>query len=108
MALWSDSFVSYWTNFWNSRKRCCYQKKEKIFFSVEEQHDGKETNSVLYIPVGPDCPLNRGYLEKAKENFLAGENPPDFQSSCGSLEKDFRGRATLEDLNEIAKEMMGF
>ena len=58
--------------------------------------------------MGPDCPLNRGYLEKAKEKFLAGEIPPDFQSSCGSLEKDFRGRATLEDLNEIAKEMMGF
>ena len=86
----------------------CWNHQKKFFFSVEEQHDGKETNSVLYIPVGPDCPLNRGYLEKAKENFLAGENPPDFQSSCGSLEKDFRGRATLEDLNEIAKEMMGF
>ena len=79
-----------------------------FFFSVEEKHDGKDANSVLYIPVGPDCPLNRAYLEKAKENFLAGENPPDFQSSLGSLEKDFRGRATIEDLNENAKKMMGF
>ena len=38
--------------------------KKKIFFSVEEQHDGKETNSVLYIPVGPDCPLNMQNFEK--------------------------------------------
>jgi len=76
--------------------------------SVEELHSGKETNTVLYIPVGPDCPSNRDYLEKAKQCFLDGKCPPDFGMSNVQCESDFQDRATLDDLNDDAKVMMGF
>ena len=71
-------------------------------------HSGKETNTVLYIPVGPDCPSNRAYLEKAKKCFLDGKCAPDFGMSNVQCESDFQDRATLDDLNNDAKVMMGF
>ena len=76
-----------------------------IFFRVEEYHSGKETNTVLYIPTGPDCPNNRSYVEKTKACFTSGECPPDFGSSS---ESDFQDRVTIEDLSDVAKVMMGF
>jgi len=76
--------------------------------SVEEFHSGTETNTVLYIPVGPDCPNNRAYIEKAKKCFLDGEFPPDFKMPTKQDERNFQDRATLDDLNEDAKVMMGF
>jgi len=75
---------------------------------VEEFHSGTETNTVLYIPVGPDCPNNRAYIEKAKKCFLDGEFPPDFKMPTKQDERNFQDRATLDDLNEDAKVMMGF
>ena len=77
-------------------------------FRVEEFHSGTETNTVLYIPVGPDCPNNRAYIEKAKKCFLDGEFPPDFKMPTKQDERNFQDRATLDDLNEDAKVMMGF
>ena len=80
-----------------------------ITFRVEPIHRGKETNAVLYIPVGPDCPINRLYVERAKMCFLIGSSPPDFHlDSRANIETRFKGRATLPDLSEIARQMMGF
>jgi len=78
-----------------------------LIHSVEEVHQGENTNTVLYIPVGPDCPSNRSYVEKAKACFLNGEVPPDFQN-LANCETDFEDRATVEELNDVAKVMMGF
>ena len=77
------------------------------FFSVEDFHHGEETNTVLYIPAGPDCAINRSYIEKAKECFLDGKRPPDFDRNCKASEEEFKDRATLEDLNDAARIMMG-
>ena len=98
---------------WFTRK---FQKKvsceisfSNIDFSVEDEHTGKNVNTVLYIPAGPECPLNRLYVERAKYCFLNGLTPPDFHMNRKSnMEKEFKDRATLEDLNETAKVMMGF
>ena len=83
-------------------------KPLNVSFRVEELHSGEETNTVLYIPVGPDCPSNRTYIEKAKKCFLDGKCPPDFGMSNVQCESDFEDRATLDDLNDDAKVMMGF
>ena len=83
-------------------------KPLNVSFRVEELHSGDETNTVLYIPVGPDCPSNRTYIEKAKKCFLDGKCPPDFGMSNVQCESDFEDRATLDDLNDDAKVMMGF
>ena len=77
-------------------------------FRVEEFHSGTETNTVLYIPVGPDCPNNKAYIKNAKKCFLDGKHPPDFEMPTRQDESDFQDRATLDDLNDDAKVMMGF
>jgi len=79
-----------------------------IIHCVEDFHHGEETNTVLYIPAGPDCAINRSYIEKAKECFLDGKKPPDFDRNCKASEEEFKDRATLEDLNDAARIMMGF
>ena len=84
------------------------QSLKPVSFRVEELHSGDETNTVFYIPVGPDCPSNRAYLEIAKKCFLDGKCPPDFGMSNVQCESDFQDRATLDDLNDEAKVMMGF
>jgi len=83
-----------------------------LVHAVEPSHDGTKTNTVMYIPAGPDCPLNRMYIEKAKLCFQSGSIPPDFDDSNlpsrGKDQKKFKGSATLEDLDANAKSMMGF
>ena len=83
-----------------------------LVHAVEPSHDGTKTNTVMYIPTGPDCPLNRMYIEKAKLCFQSGSIPPDFDDSNlpsrGKDQKKFKGSATLEDLDANAKSMMGF
>jgi len=76
-----------------------------LIHSVEEYHSGEETNTVLYIPTGPDCPINRSYVERTKACFTSGKCPPDFGSS---RESDYQSRAKIEDLSDAAKVMMGF
>ena len=58
--------------------------------------------------MGPDCPNNKAYIAKAKNCFLDGKHPPDFEMPTKQDESDFQDRATLDDLNEDAKVMMGF
>ena len=78
-----------------------------LVYSVEDRHNGKETNSVLYIPVGPDCPLNRLYIERMLFRFLSGLAPPDFEKKP-EIEKKYINRARLSDLSREGRKMMGF
>ena len=77
-----------------------------LLFSVEPVHSGTSTNSVLYIPVGPDCPINRLYVERAKFLFRRGLGPPDFGGSPEN-EFEYEDRAGWEDLTEEARRMLG-
>ncbi|TRY78133.1 hypothetical protein TCAL_15298 [Tigriopus californicus] len=78
-----------------------------LVHSVENVHNGAETNTVLYIPSGPDCLTNRLYLERTRFLFKNGLGPPDFQGSP-QHELHFKNRGTPEDLNEDGKMMMGW
>ncbi len=80
---------------------------KKNVFRVESEHRGRDTNVVLYIPVGPDCPVNRLYVERARLLFMKGLRPPDFNSRQ-DIEHNFKDRGTIEDLTDEAKIMMGF
>ena len=104
MARRFASFVSFF-------KKKMFQMKQKIIeiFRVEDEHFGQDVNTVMYIPAGPECPLNRLYVERAKNCFENGLSPPDFHMNRkANMEKDFKDRATVEDLNEDALVMMGF
>lgn len=78
-----------------------------LIHSVESHHLGKEPNSVLYIPAGPDCPNNRDYLRRMRHAFILGQTPPDFPAN--NYEVEYKNRATLVDLrgNE-GRKLMGF
>jgi len=78
-----------------------------LVHSVEPIHNGKTTNTVLYIPVGPDCPINRLYVERMKYQFLSGLSPPDFNQKPEN-ERYFENRAGISDLSPEGKKMMGF
>lgn len=80
-----------------------------LVHAVEPEHKGTKTNTVLYIPAAPDCPLNRLYVERAKFCFESGLTPPDFRGGKKEdLEVNYKGRATKNDLNENALRMMGY
>ena len=74
--------------------------------SVETQHGGEEPNGVFYTGFGPDCRINRNYLRHMRHSFLLGSSPPDFPEN--NLEEDFTGRATVDDLNHLGRELTGF
>ena len=44
-----------------------------LIHSVENKHQGSKANSVLYIPVAPDCPINRIYQRKMRHSFILGK-----------------------------------
>ena len=46
--------------------------------SVESMNSSPEYNSVLYIPAGPDCPINRNYARRLRHSLITGDTPPDF------------------------------
>lgn len=77
-----------------------------ICHAVEDQHDGSEYASVIYIGSAPDCPKNRAYLPRQQEAFLQGRSAPDFAAM--DLEVDFKGRATAADLTDLGRAQMGF
>ena len=56
---------------------------------MEKVHNGRENNTVVYIPAGPDCAMNRAYSDKMRKRFEEGITPPDLES-YGST-----GRVTL-------------
>jgi len=49
-----------------------------LLHCVESAHLGREPNVVIYIPCGPDCPVNRLYVERSRMLFRRGLGPPDF------------------------------
>ena len=74
---------------------------------MEIEHNGSKTNSVLYISAGPDCPVNRLYVERMRFRFLSGLAPPDFEAKPEN-EKSFTGRSSYSELSAAGKVMMGF
>ncbi len=61
----------------------------------------------MYIPVGPECPKNRLYVERMKFHFAKGIAPPDFPNRA-EKERRFDNRASVSDLSEEGRKMMGF
>ena len=47
---------------------------------MEKVHNGSKNNTVVYIPAGPDCALNRAYSDKMRKRFELGATPPDLES----------------------------
>ena len=61
----------------------------------------------MYIPAVPLTPMNKAYVEKQKETFMARNKPLDFPQ--GKSEANFVGIATVEDIvSEAGKRAMGF
>lgn len=73
---------------------------------MEAEHRGKVPSSVFYIPTGPKCGVNMEYLERMRGTFLSGKTPPDFP--LNNNEVNFINRATMKDLTDLGKSMMGF
>ena len=73
---------------------------------MESEHSGREHSSVLYIPAGPDCRINRDYLRRLRHAFAQGDTPPDFP--VNNYERTFRDRATVADLDDVGQEAMGW
>ena len=74
--------------------------------TVEKVDDDKEPNSVLYIPVGPDCRLNRDYSRRMRHSFVLGTSPPDFPDN--DYEVNYIGKASINDLTAWGREASGF
>ena len=62
--------------------------------------------NVMYIPAAPWCPRNERYAEHVREAFLSGASPSDFPAE--HYERDWDGRFTVDDLNDIGRRGMGF
>ena len=77
-----------------------------LIHSVEQEHQGNEANSVLYIPAAPDCPINRIYLRKMRHSFVLGQSPPDFPEN--NYELDFKDKAGMADVSNIGRKLMGW
>ena len=45
---------------------------------MESMNSSPDYNSVLYIPAGPDCPINRNYARRLRHSLITGDTPPDF------------------------------
>ena len=80
---------------WNAQQKLktIYEIDNELNFvfeihSVESEHQGNSHNSVLYIPAGPDCPINRDYLRRMRHTFVLSHSPPDFP--VNNYEKDFK------------------
>ncbi len=62
--------------------------------------------NVMYIPAAPWCPRNERYAEHVREAFLTGASPSDFPAE--HYERDWDGRFTVDDLNDMGRRGMGF
>jgi hypothetical protein len=62
--------------------------------------------NVMYIPAAPWCPRNERYAEVVRDAFLTGSSPSDFPAE--HYERDWAGRFTAEELNDIGRRGMGF
>jgi len=59
----------------------------------------------MYIASLPACAKNDAYLKRQWPSFIAGESPPDFPAD--HFERDFVGRATIDDLTPLGRAQMG-
>ncbi|WP_459711344.1 DUF1479 domain-containing protein [Actinophytocola sp. KF-1] len=62
--------------------------------------------NVMYIPAAPWCPRNERYAAHVRDAFLTGSSPADFPAE--HYERDWDGRFTVDDLNDIGRRGMGF
>ena len=76
-----------------------------LVHAVESHHGGLHPNSVVYIPAGPDCRINRLYSRRMRHSFALGTTPPDFPMN--DFEVDFKDRATIDDLSTLGLQMVG-
>jgi len=75
-----------------------------IIHSLPQEHIGKDYANAIYIGASPKCLKNEYYARSQALSFLKGESPPDFAPE--NFEKNFIGRATLEDLTELGRSQM--
>jgi uncharacterized protein DUF1479 len=77
-----------------------------MIHSVAPVTDQHGWGNVMYIPAAPWCPRNERYAEHVRAAFLAGSSPSDFPAE--HYERDWAGRFTLADLNDVGRRGMGF
>ncbi len=77
-----------------------------MIHSVAPVTDQRGWGNVMYIPAAPWCPRNERYAGHVREAFLTGASPSDFPAE--HYERDWDGRFTVDDLNEIGRRGMGF
>ncbi|KAJ3873676.1 hypothetical protein F5051DRAFT_476225 [Lentinula edodes] len=81
-----------------------------LVHKVEEQHNGTNDSSVVYIPVVPLCAYNIGNLIDQRKAFLEGVPPPDIppESESEGLEKEHEDRGTPDDVFTVeGRRLMG-
>jgi len=76
-----------------------------LVHAVEDEHNGKDYSSVIYIGAAPYCEKNASFLDKQAKCFMTGESSPDFAAE--NYELDYQGRAGIRDLSELGKKQMG-
>ena len=76
-----------------------------ICYRVEKKHNGDKNNIVIYIPTGPDCPLNRLHAERIKYAVSKGLSPPDFYVD-ETHERRYVNRASWADWTREGKNMV--
>ncbi|GLA53892.1 hypothetical protein AnigIFM63604_011196 [Aspergillus niger] len=64
--------------------------------AVDKVHQGQGDSSVMYIPACPVTEENAAYVQRQREEFIAGTPPPDFPGGEG--ESNFVGRTTEDSL----------
>jgi Protein of unknown function (DUF1479) len=77
-----------------------------MIHSVAPVTDQRGWGNVMYIPAAPWCPRNEKYAQNVREAFLTGASPSDFPAE--HYERDWDGRFTVADLNDIGRRGMGF
>jgi hypothetical protein len=76
-----------------------------LVYAVEDEHNGKDFSTVIYIGAAPYCENKVSFLDKQARCFLAGESSPEFAAE--NYELDYEGRAGIGDLSDLGKKHMG-
>ncbi len=76
-----------------------------LLHSVDPAANDRRWSNVMYIAATPRCPRNDAYATSMLERFVSGRSPLDFPDD--DFEIDFRGRATIDDLNSIGRGFLG-
>jgi hypothetical protein len=75
-----------------------------VIHAVEDAHRGNGYSNVMYIASLPACAKNDAYLKRQGPSFITGDSPPDFPAD--HFERDFAGRATIDDLTPLGRAQM--